>query len=52
MNTLKFINDKGDFVVPCAQRYQEIYFPLVNESGMISSVTSMLAGDCKREQNE
>lgn len=48
---LKFINDNGDFVLANAQRYQGTYFPLVNESGIISSVTPMLGGDCKTDQN-
>ena len=51
MELLKLINDRGDFVLRSAQRYPEVYFPLVNEGGMISSVTPMLAGDCKTGQN-
>ena len=34
-----------------AQRYPEVYLPLVNEGGLISSVTPWLAGDCKMDQN-
>ena len=51
MSTLKFLNNNGDFVLAEAQRYQGTYFPLVNEAGIISSVTPMLAGDCKTDQN-
>ncbi len=51
MSTLQFINDNGDFVLEDAQRVPGTYFPLVNEAGMISSVTPMLAGDCKTGQN-
>ena len=51
MSMLKFINNDGDFVLKGAQRYQGTYFPLVNEAGMISSVTPMLGGDCKTDQN-
>ncbi|MCM1055721.1 MAG: hypothetical protein NC394_09415 [Bacteroides sp.] len=51
MSTLKFINNDGDFVLTNAQKYQGTYFPLVNEAGMMSSVTPLLAGDCKTGQN-
>lgn len=48
---LTFINDNGEFILTGAQKYQGTYLPLVNEAGMISSVTPMLAGDCKTDQN-
>lgn len=48
---LTFINDNGDFILTGAQKYRGTYLPLVNEAGMISSVTPMLAGDCKTGQN-
>ena len=51
MELLKFVNQHGDFILRNAQRSPEVYFPLVNEGGMISSVTPMLAGDCKTGQN-
>ncbi len=51
MSTLKFTNNDGDFILTGAQRFQGTYFPLVNEAGIISSVTPMLAGDCKTDQN-
>lgn len=51
MELLKLLNRQGDFRLQNAQRYPGVYFPLVNEGGMISSVSPMLAGDCKTGQN-
>ncbi len=51
MNQLKFLNNWGDFVLENAQKAPDVYFPLVNEAHMISSVTPWLAGDCKTDQN-
>ena len=51
MRQLTYLNEQGEFTLRDAQRYGEIYFPLVNEGEMISSVTPLLAGDCKTGQN-
>ena len=51
MRQLAYLNEQGDFTLRDAQRYGDIYFPLVNEGGMMSSVTPLLAGDCKSGQN-
>lgn len=51
MRQLTYLNEWGDFILRDAQRYGEIYFPLVNAGGMMSSVTPLLAGDCKTGQN-
>lgn len=51
MKPLTLLNSQGDFVLRHAQQYPEVYFPLVNESGMISSVTPLLSGDAKTGQN-
>lgn len=51
MEQLQFTGKNGDFILHDAQRYPEVYFPLVNEGGMISSVTPNLAGDSKTGQN-
>lgn len=51
MQQLKFLNEQGDFILYGAQDHAGIYFPLVNESGMMSSVTPLLSGDCKTGQN-
>ncbi|MBQ2667824.1 MAG: cellobiose phosphorylase [Clostridia bacterium] len=51
MKLLELLNDQGDFILRNAQNFPEVYFPLVNEGGMISSVTPLLAGDSKTDQN-
>ena len=51
MENLKYLNPQGDFILTDASRYPEAYFPLVNEGGIMSSVTPLLAGDCKTGQN-
>lgn len=51
MKQLTFTSSRGDFLLREAQRYPGIYFPLVNEGPMISSVTPLLSGDCKSDQN-
>lgn len=51
MKPLTFLNPQGDFLLRSAQRYPQVYFPLVNQGGMISSVTPLLAGDAKTGQN-
>lgn len=51
MELLELQNAQGDFRLRNAQNYPGIYFPLANKGGMISSVTPMLAGDCKTGQN-
>ena len=51
MQQLKFLNEQGDFILHGAQDPAGIYFPLVNESGMMSSVTPLLSGDCKTGQS-
>lgn len=51
MRQLTYLNEQGEFTLRDAQRYGEIYFPLVSEGEMISSVTPLLAGDCKTGQN-
>lgn len=51
MKMLNYLNERGDFILRNDQLYPEVYFPLVNEGGMICSVTPLLAGDCKTGQN-
>ncbi len=51
MEAYQFLNGQGDFVLKNAHRCPEVYFPLVNEGGMMSSITPLLAGDCKTDQN-
>lgn len=51
MAQLKYLNANGDFRLSNADCAAETYFPLVNESGLVSSITPRLAGDCKTGQN-
>lgn len=49
--TWHFTNTNGDFVLPDPQQTNYLYFPLVNEAGMISVVAPTLHGDAKTGQN-
>lgn len=51
MEKITFTGTLGDFRLENAQRYPGIYFPLVNEGPLISSITPLLGGDCKTDQN-
>jgi len=51
MPNLEYIGADGNFVLTEAQYAPEVYFPLLNEAGMISCVTPFLSGDCKIGQN-
>jgi len=46
-----FIDDQAAFALPEAHRTRYLYFPLVNERGMVSVVTPTLHGDAKRGQD-
>ena len=47
----RFLNPSGDFVLSDPQDTSGLYFPLVNEAGLMSSITPMLRGDIKTDQN-
>src|SRR5512147_1656014 len=47
----EFVDSQGTFKLPDPQRNSYLYFPLVNEAGMMSSVTPTLGGDAKIDQN-
>ena len=51
MQNIRWIGENGDFLLEGAQKIPGAYLPLVNEAGMISSITPFLAGDCKTGQN-
>jgi cellobiose phosphorylase len=42
-----FVDEKGTFALPDADRTSYLYFPLINERGMVSVVTPTLHGDVK-----
>lgn len=46
-----FINDDGAFRLDAPHRTNYLYFPLVNEAGMMAAVTPTLHGDTKTGQN-
>lgn len=47
----KFIDTQGTFELAAPQHTSYIYFPLVNEAGMMSAVTPRLHGDIKSGQH-
>lgn len=51
MSDLIFKNSHGDFCVSGGRLPGDLYFPLVNAAGMMSSITPELGGDCKHDQN-
>ncbi len=48
---IKFIDDNGTFTLENPDKFQRLYFPLMNEAGMISSITPQLKGDIKTGQH-
>ncbi|WP_163194522.1 GH36-type glycosyl hydrolase domain-containing protein [Clostridium thermarum] len=46
-----FENNDGEFTLMNPHKSSGIYFPLANEEGMMSSITPLLAGDIKTDQN-
>ena len=49
--TWYFQGEKGEFVLNNPHKTSGLYFPLANESGMMSSITPLLGGDIKTSQN-
>lgn len=47
----KFIDEKGTFTLENPTMSNYLYFPLVNEAGMMSSITPTLHGDINTNQN-
>ena len=47
----RFVDQSGAFVLQDPQKNSYLYFPLVNEAGMMSSITPLLHGDIKTGQN-
>jgi cellobiose phosphorylase len=47
----QFIDDKAAFSLPDPDRQSYLYFPLVNEGGLVAVVTPTLHGDIKAGQN-
>lgn len=51
MKGLKFTSTQGEFKLNNAEDTSYLYFPLTNEGGMMSSITPLLKGDIKTNQN-
>ena len=47
----EFVGDKGEFILENPTMNNYLYFPLVNEAGMMSSITPSLHGDININQN-
>ena len=47
----RFAEESGSFVLPDPHKTSYLYFPLVNEAGMMSAITPTLNGDIKTGQN-
>jgi cellobiose phosphorylase len=47
----EFLSSEGNFTLTDPQRTNYLYFPLVNEAGMMSVITPMLHGDAKTSQH-
>ena len=50
-NNWNFIDEEGTFELEAPHKSSYLYFPLANESGMMSSITPTLSGDIKTGQN-
>ncbi len=48
---LKFIDQYGTFTIDNPHKFKRLYFPLLNETGFISSITPDLKGDIKTSQH-
>lgn len=51
MKQYQFIDNKGTFTLENPDLTSYLYFPIVNEAGMMSSVTPAFGGDAKTGQN-
>ncbi|MFC1996864.1 GH36-type glycosyl hydrolase domain-containing protein [Chloroflexota bacterium] len=47
----QFIDTDGSFLLENPHKHSYLYFPLVNEAGMMSAITPNLNGDVKTDQN-
>lgn len=51
MKAYSFIDQYGSFRMEQPEKNSYLYFPLAGESGLKSSITPLLGGDCKIDQN-
>ena len=50
MTDWQFTDEQGTFSLSAPQRHSYLYFPLVNEQGLVAAVTPTLHGDIKAGQ--
>jgi cellobiose phosphorylase len=50
-NNWHFVDDTGTFTLEGPHQTSYLYFPLVNEAGLMSAITPLLHGDIKTSQN-
>jgi len=50
-NDWHFVDETGTFILKNPHRTSYLYFPLVNEAGLMSAITPLLHGDIKTSQN-
>ena len=48
---MEFIDENGSFRLRNPQKYSCLYFPAAGENGIKSSLTPLLGGDAKKDQN-
>ena len=48
---INYVGNQGDFTMENPEMLSYLYFPIANESGVMSSVAPDLAGDSKMSQN-
>ena len=51
MGEYQYLDCNGAFRLENPDLYSYLYFPIANESGVMSSITPRLSGDCKMGQN-
>ncbi len=51
INSLEYLDGYGAFRLKNPENIHELYFPLCNEAGFMSSITPMLHGDIKTDQH-
>ncbi|HSJ58697.1 MAG TPA: cellobiose phosphorylase, partial [Anaerolineae bacterium] len=51
MTGWQFVDAEGTFVLSNPHHHNYLYFPLVNEGGLVAAVTPTLHGDVKAGQN-
>lgn len=51
MGKIQFIDEHGSFRLKNPQNYSYLYFPVAGEDGIRASLTPLLGGDAKKDQN-